>query len=423
MRQTLSDTTLTEKTNPSGENPFLSYPASASKIETEIVSIPLQQRRQKPSIYRKLFASPCNVQTGPEITDRNVPQYSHIAAPSNVKRLHGTYPKEVGSESVGFSRLPIDIPTHSLPTETNYTAERRTGIPLEKRVPFSPFVSGENPECNIGQAHGRQNTSEIGASFVSNGKEMSTCLNEQYLKAFKSVNNCFENPENDAFKHDDSALNGKFDRKPIQGIQNLSSGNTCVAGPAFTTKYSSIQRNALQGFGCPTLGSLGILASPGSKAKENADYLSLVTAANASLSAKLKKRGLGTGSTFRRMDASSVQTTKHSTNSYTSNNEQKILVPTPIKPVVSRDELLYQQTGSSQFISRHRQIMRDAMVKSQEHAHDVLLDAEVSLYARNIDYLRKYGDLGLRLVNPLAKLMSEGDDMVSVPGYLCKIAV
>lgn len=421
VRQTLSDVTLTEQTNPSEENPFLPYSTSASKTETVIASIPLQQRRQKPSIYRKLFASPCNTQKGHEMTGRNVliSQYSHTAVSSNEKPL-GSYPKKLESaqipKSLGFSRLPID--SSCLPI--NFTAEGRAGISVERSAPFSPFVTGENPECNIGQTHCMQNTPEIGTSTVFSDKEMSTCLKEKNLKTSTSINNCFTEPENNGFQPSDgSVVRRKFDRMTLQGIQNPSSDNTSMAGPAFMTKYSRIQRNALKDCGSGSLGSLGILGSAAHKEKENADYLSLVTAANVSLNAKLKRNAAETGSAFRRMDASSVQTTKPSTNSSTSSIEQKILVPTPMKPMVHRDELLYQQTGSSQFISRHRQIMRDAMMKSQEHAHDVLLDAEVSLYARNIDYLRKYDDLGLRLVNPLAKLMSEGDDMVSVSGYLC----
>ena len=427
VRQTLSDIALTGQINPFPPNP-------ACKTEAEIVSIPLQQRRQKPSIYRKLFASPCNVQGGQAMTDRNVliPQYSHPATSSNVNtpslpcnssEVKQGYPKKLLStlmpESDDFPELPIDSTICSLASEENInnTGERRTRIPLGKGITFSPFVTGGTPECKIAvQKLGMQNRSKIGTSDVCNGKEMSTRLSQQCLKTSASINNYFVKPGNGGVGHSDgTVVNGKFDRTTLHGLQTSCGGNPSVSGSAFVTQNSRLRKNDLQGFRGAALGSLGNVEC-GFKEKESADDLSLVAAASASLNSKLKQ-ALGTGSKFR-MCAPSVHTTEHPTaaNSYTQSNEKRILVPTPVKPVVRRGELLHQETGSSQFISRHRQIMRDAMLKSRDHAHELLLDAEVSLYARR-DYVRKY-DVGLRLVNPVAKLMSEGDEMVSVPGVL-----
>lgn len=93
----------------------------------------------------------------------------------------------------------------------------------------------------------------------------------------------------------------------------------------------------------------------------------------------------------------------------------KIIVPTPQRPVfgktLSADKLNSNETGPSGFFTRHRQIMRDALVKSRDRAQEILLDAEVSLYARNFEYLQKYRVSNKRLENPVAKLFLEGDDM------------
>ena len=366
------------------------------------------------------------------MTDRNVliPQYSHPATSSNVNTpslpcnssaVKQGYPKKLVStlmpESDDFPALPIDSTMCILASEENNTEERRTRIPLGKDITFSPLVTGGNPECKIVvQEHGMQNKSKIGTSDVCNGKEMSTSLSQQCLKTSASINNCFVKPGNGGVGHSDgTVIKGKFDRSTLQSLQASCGGNPLVTGSAFVTQNSRLRKNDLQGSGGAALGSPGIVESA-FKEKESANNLSLVAAASASLNSKLKQKALETRSGFR-MCAPNVQTTEHPTaaNSYTQSNEKRILVPTPVKPVVRRGELLDQETGSSQFISRHRQIMRDAMLKSRDHAHELLLDAEVSLYARNIDYVRKY-DVGLRLVNPVAKLMSEGDEMVSVPG-------
>ena len=104
--------------------------------------------------------------------------------------------------------------------------------------------------------------------------------------------------------------------------------------------------------------------------------------------------------------------------SVTSNRENsgtKILVPTPQRPVASKSlsgKLNSQEEDISGFFMRHYQIVRDAFVKSRDYAQEILLDAEVSLYARNIEHLQKHG-VNQRLENPLAKLFIEGDDMVS----------
>ena len=94
----------------------------------------------------------------------------------------------------------------------------------------------------------------------------------------------------------------------------------------------------------------------------------------------------------------------------------EIVVPTPRRPVISNirpNKVNLNNTIGSEFISRHRQIMLDALEKNRQYAQEILLDAEVSLYARNIEDLRN-SELKHRLENPLAKLFNEGDDMVSV---------
>lgn len=436
MRQTLSNVALTEHTSHPREQHSLLCP-SVSKTETDIryseVSIPLEQRREKPSLYRKLFASPCNVQSKQPMIETKVlnPGYLHTATSSSVnvprrypyessdviKQDYPAKPAAIHMPGPGsFSRLPIDSPLYSLPTGRRYTKERHK-IPLGKSVTFSPSVAGRNPECNLVQERGNESVSKIGTSTLQ-GLETSTSINTWIVEPAVKGNDGSE-------FIDTGVVEGTFTRSTLQGFESVTSRSTWVAKPAFMKKDDTQHINAgvfkgisthstLNGSKNSTSDSLSV-AEPTIKEKQDNDYTSLVAAASASLNSKLRRKAYETRSAFKRTLPVNAETINppSATNPSTPTNERKILVPTPIKPVVARNDLLSQEMAPDGFISRHRQIMRDALMKSRDHAQEVLLDAEVSLYARNIEYLRKYDDYP-RLINPLAKLFNDGDERVSV---------
>ncbi len=449
MRQTLSNVSLTEQTNPPEERQSVAYP-STSKTEAGItrnsnVSIPLQQSRDKPSIYRKLFESPFYVQNKqlmPEIkvlnpgylhtTNMNVPRNLPYGGNQSSDMVEQDYQTKLTTnmhmpELDGFSRLPIDGPLCSLQTGNGYTTESHR-IPLGKSVRFSPSVTGRDPEGNLVQERCMRSASKIGVLNIGVGKEMSTHSTLQGLETSTNGNTWVAEPaikENDSGEYMDAGVVKRlFTRSIHQGFESATGNDTWAAEPAFMKKssagypYSGVSkgistRTTINGLENSTSGSLSI-AEPTITRKEGAKYTSLVAAASASLNSKLRRKAFETKSAFKRTLPVSIDTIKTASpmNLCTPTNERKILVPTPLKPVVARNDFLSHEMASGGFISRHRQTMRDALVKSRDHAKEVLLDAEVSLYARNIEYLRKYDDYP-RLVNPLAKRFNEGDERVS----------
>ena len=348
----------------------INYPSTSKRVTAESsqgsnVSIPLQQRREKPSIYRKLFSSPSSShsQNRQAIVAPNAsnPRYLHfsdsstlyarsfpIVSADQVEQEYNT--KSAASfrvpEPGGLCRAPNSSPLCSLPEErrNEYTSEEY-GIPLANEVPFSPLVN-RHTERSLIKEHGFQSSSKTSA-FNSGVRVMPV----------RSTPSRFEN----------------------------ASGRHWF-GESATQK------------------------------KEHTQHINLVSTASASVNSKLKREVFETESAFRRLQPSRTGITKHASSSFTSSctpvSEQNVLVPTPLRPVVAGNDVIHG-TAPSDFISRHRQIMREALVKSRDHAEEILLDAEVSLYARNIICSRIY-DSDPRLVNPLAKLFNEGDDRVRV---------
>lgn len=193
---------------------------------------------------------------------------------------------------------------------------------------------------------------------------------------------------------------------PKEGQSERSSKRFRIAkGVTFSPSVFSNSRNAL-------LHDRGL--------QKGEKHVSLVAAASSSLNSKLRTKVFETDSAFKKIKPpNAAKMLKHSsisvTNSCTPVNERKVVVPIPKRLVVAAHDGVPQGAVSFQFISRHRQIMREALVKSKDHAQEILLDAEVSLYARNIDLLWKSDySHDPRLVNPLAKLFNEGDERVSV---------
>ena len=406
MRQTLSVVALIDHTNHPEEQHSV---PSAIKPESEIirnpnVSIPLQQSREKPSIYRRLFTSPSHVQSKQPMTEENIftPGYLRTANatknltsnPSNmVEQSCNIKPSAIdmaGSSGPATCRLPVDNTLCSLQAGTGYTAEHHR---FPNCVSFSPSVTVLN------QHYDMQSASKIATSNIGVEEEIS----------------------------------GNY--STFHDLQTFSGGNTWVSGPAIkgdnkvwvaksafvikdgdTNLHSHVSRgiSTTKSLGNETGVSLSVEKPPVAE-KGCAPHTSLVAAATASLNSKLKKRGFEAKSAFHtfphNMDGTKPLSAR---NPCISSNEQKILIPTPMKPVVARNHNRSHEMASiaGGFISRHRQIMHDALVKSRDHAQEVLLDAEVSLYARNIEYIRKYDGFP-RLTNPLAKIFNEGDEKVS----------
>ena len=318
MRQTLSNVSLTVNPNLTTEECSVPY-SSASKTEHTFtqnpgVSFPLKQRREKPSIYRKLFASPCHVQDDQSVNEeRMLNRGNTYTTSSSLTYANATknFPDEYRD------RLPVGTSLFNSPSRKENAMERRR-FPLEANVDFSSSVNSRNPNLNIVQdENGIENTA----------------------------------------------------RNVLKGtpVDEKSSGTSSLV-------HSTVNK------------------------KEAIEYSSLLATASASLNSKLRKKA---ESAFKRIQSSSINPS--STNCSTLINERKILVPTPIKPVIGNNKLFC-----------HRQIVHEAFVKSRNNAQEVLLDAEVSLYTRNIDYLRK-DESEPRLINPLAKVFSEGDERVSEP--------
>ena len=412
VHQTLSNVALTDHTNHPEEQH--SEPSPIKEPEPDIirnpnVSIPLQQSREKPSIYRRLFTSPSHVQSRQPMIEENVvtPGFLHTA---NVARNLTSNPSNIVEQSCdikpsaidmagssGLIRLPVDHTLFSLQTETGYTTEHNK-IPFGNCVSFSPSVTVLN------RLYDMQSASKITTSNIGVEEEISGNYSTSHgLQTFSGGSTWVSGP---AVKGDNKAWVAKsaFVRK--DGGRN----------PNSDVSRGISARSTINSSGNKTGGNLSVENPPVAE-KGCAPCTSLVAAATASLNSKLKKRGFETKSAFYPL-LNNVEGTKplSARNPCISRNEEKILIPTPMKPAVARGHNRSHEMApiAGGFISRHRQIMHDALIKSRDHAQEVLLDTEVSLYARNIEYLQKY-DRFPRLTNPLAKIFNEGDERHFVP--------
>ncbi|XP_028398616.1 uncharacterized protein LOC114522182 [Dendronephthya gigantea] len=362
VRETLSSVALNERSYLPSVNHSLPHPSSTELLRNPNISIPLQQRRDRPSIYRKLFASPANVQKREPIVEINLPINVPASLPfSSDDVAEQRYHTEIASfcplEPIGFSRLAVDSPLQSSHGESQCISEGY-GNPLKKFVPFQPST-----DENLGHRSGC--TRNIGGE-----KLISTC-------------------------------------STIHGPENAPGGGVWVADSASMEKRVEFTNNnaggtissrcALQSLKNSAIGSASF-----TKPSEMRDFkhTSLVEAASASLDFKLKRKALENESVFKRIQASRLESIKNPPKS-----EQNILIPKPVRHVVAGDE---------GFVTRHRQIMHEALVKSRDHAQVLLLDAEVSMHTRSIGYLWKY-EHDQRLVNPLAKVFNEGDERHFIP--------
>ena len=407
VRQTLSNVALIDHTNHPEEQhsvpSAIKEPEPAEIIGNPSVSILLQQSREKPPIYRRLFTSPSHVQRRQPMIEDNVftPGYLHTASvtrnltsnPSEmVEPSYDIKPSAIDmAGSSGLIRLPVDHTLCSLRTETGYTTEHNK-IPFENCVSFSPSVTVLNRHYDMQRA--KITTSNNGVE-----EEVSSNYSTSHgLQTFSGRNTWVSGPavkgDNKAWAAKSTFVKKDGDRNPNSDVFRGISARSTINSP----------------------GNLSVEKPPGA-GKDCAAYTSLVAAATASLKSKLKKRGYETKSAFHTLPHNVEGSRPLSgRNPCISRNEQKILIPTPMKPVVAQNRNRSHEMAplAGGFISRHRQIMHDALIKSRDHAQEVLLDAEVSLYARNIEYLRKY-DRFPRLTNPLAKIFNEGDERHFVP--------
>lgn len=323
---------------------------SAGKNETDLqrnpnISIPIKQRRDKPSIYRKLFASPANIQKEEPIIETNF----LVNVPTSLPFSNGDLAEQ------RYQRKTVDCPSHSLRKKNPRISEEYSN-PRGKLDAFSPSID-ENQE------HRSRGTESIG---------------DEKLISIRST---------------------------IYGPENASGGGVWIPYSAGTGKSARFTNSnayetstrSLQSLENSTIGSASKLSGMG-----DFKHLSLVAAASASLDSKLRRKALENDSAFTRIKAFHVKSIKNPPI-----HEQNILIPAPVRLAVDENE---------GFVSRHRQIMHEALVKSRDHAQLVLLDAEVSMYTRNIDYLRKY-EHDQRFLNPLAKVFNEGDEKVSAQLY------
>ena len=433
MRQTLSIVTFAEYASRPEERYSVS---SAIKNPEPDGSIPLQQSREKPSIYRKLFTSPSHAENRQPIIEANVLRPGYLRT-ANVTRNHSNMVEQIYATkpssthmtgSSGSTRLPVDNTLCSLQRGTGYTAERHR-IPLGNCVSISPSAIDRNPECNLAQEHYLQSASKSTTSNIGVRKEISYHSTDHGLQISSNENARVAAPAvrgNDGKGYTD---NGLFTRSGLGFGSITCNNNASVAESAFVKKRGAGNLNSGVSKGtstrsiinCPgnATGNSLLVERPTAADEGRAGYTSLVAAATASF----RRKGFETRSAFHRTLPRYVQGTKPSSSTnprhhqpstnpcIPGNREQNILVPTPIKPVVARNDILSHE--SSRFISRHRQIMSDALRKSRDYAQEVLLDAEVSLYTRNIESSRKYDDCP-RLPSPVAKVCNEGDEMVSV---------
>ncbi|XP_046847138.1 uncharacterized protein LOC124440760 [Xenia sp. Carnegie-2017] len=359
-------------------------------------SIPLGQRQKKPSIYRKLFLSPAASASnfGPRKT-----QSSYLSSDCS----HITYDRD--SENVKpLDSLVVDKPS-KLPEERLYHSTTN----------FAPSIGNLStmplPTCTFNDESYLVQSLSLVDQFDCTPRD---CLFSSINK--DSIMSSFESTQSDNNVYVKSSELFPRIMTPQTQVENVPS--SCKTGYDVSSikRYDVVDQvdtvnivkgipvtDARNGRNPPSFP--GELIVSGNINKKY-DHLA---AANSSLTKKLKTAALARQpSAFATVQNLYVQ--KVNQPAFIANNQQEILVPTPLRPKVGKNPF---ETGH--FMLRHREIMREALAKSRDHAQEVLLDSEVAMCVRNIELMRNQYCNDQRLLNPIARLFNEGDEMHFVP--------